>query len=136
MGWRENSTAASGVGQGWVWLARAGVSPESSPKCPNAQGREQSTGGARNGLPQRRRTVKFQITMEDQDGVYDSIEDAVSNELNVLDIDDDELDALREVKREKLVKLLDAWFERGEILVVEVDTEAKTCVVVPRKDVT
>jgi nitrogen regulatory protein PII-like uncharacterized protein len=78
--------------------------------------------------------MKFQITMKDPDGVYDCMKDAAKEAAEqVTGVDEDEREGLVETKMEKIQKLAKQWFEYGEYLTVEIDTEAKTCVVVPRK---
>lgn len=64
--------------------------------------------------------MKFRITMKDPDGVFESIEDAVK-----ADLPD------RHYEYEQMIK---PWFRFSEYITVEIDTEAKTCVVVPPKD--
>lgn len=74
--------------------------------------------------------MKFTITMKDPDGFFDCVAEAVAEEVNKMGIaDDDERDAVKETKTEKVKELLKTWFEYGEYLTVEVDIEAKTCVV-------
>ncbi len=76
--------------------------------------------------------MKFTITMKDPDGVYESIEDVVS-EIVVGGLDPDELSDVRERRRVKINELCRTWFEYGEYLRVEVDTDAETCTVLPAK---
>lgn len=78
--------------------------------------------------------MKFRVTMKDPDTLHDAINDAVRAEVAKLELTDaDEVEAVAENRREKVGKLCDKWFEYGEYLTVEVDTDAQTCVVVPRK---
>jgi hypothetical protein len=77
--------------------------------------------------------MKFTVTMKDPDGVYESIEDAVKSSLANSDLDEDEREALLEVRREKVKEICGQWFVYDEYLYVEVDTEAGTCVVLPAK---
>lgn len=75
--------------------------------------------------------MKFTITMKDPDGFYDSIGQAVDDEVNALEgVDDDEKDELRESRTEKLKEMCKAWFRYDEYLTVEIDTVKKTCTVV------
>lgn len=80
--------------------------------------------------------MKFKVTLKDPDGVYESIEDAAKSAANevagVLELDDEDRASFVERKTEKLKKLCSKWFEYGEYLTVEIDTEAETCVVVLR----
>ena len=76
--------------------------------------------------------MRFTITMKDPDGVYESIQDAIGG-IRVGGLDADELSDVRERRAEKVHKLCGRWFEYGEYLRVEVDTEAETCTVLPVK---
>jgi hypothetical protein len=77
--------------------------------------------------------MKFRITMKDPDGVYDCIQDAAKEMAEqVTGVDQDEREGLIESKREKLSELCRNWFEYGEYLTVEIDTDAQTIAVVPR----
>lgn len=76
--------------------------------------------------------MKFTVTMKDPDTLHDAIGDAVRNELALMEnIDDDEKEAIEDVRREKIDKVCQQWFRYGEYLEVEIDTEAKTIRVVP-----
>lgn len=75
--------------------------------------------------------VKFRVTMKDPDVLPDAIQEAVSR-LELPGLDPDEVESVRERRAEKVGEVCRRWFEYGEYLTVEVDTEAKTCVVVPR----
>ncbi len=75
--------------------------------------------------------MKFQITLKDPDGYYDCVDDAVIESLgSIKGLNDEELDVLRDERREQISQLLGQWFEYSEYLTVEVDTEAETCTVV------
>lgn len=67
--------------------------------------------------------MKFRVTMKNPVALDDSIRDALSDEDGVLD--QVGLDQIRDVRQ-----LSRRWFKYGELLVVEVDTEEGTCVVV------
>lgn len=77
--------------------------------------------------------MKFRITMKDPDGVYDSLDDAATDAMNGENFPADEYETLRDMRRDKFKALCDKWFEYNEYLTVEINTEAETCVVVPRK---
>jgi hypothetical protein len=78
--------------------------------------------------------VKVQVTMKDPDVLYDAIADAVRDEVaKIPGLSDEEREAVCEARVEAVRKIADRWFEYGEYLTVELDTEAKTCVVVGRK---
>jgi len=75
--------------------------------------------------------MKFRVTMKDPDTLDDAVRDAVLASLHADDrITADEVDAVREVRHEKVRKACDRWFNGGEYLTVEIDTDAGTCVVV------
>lgn len=76
--------------------------------------------------------MKIKITMKDPDGVFDSVKEAVQREVEKLQLPEDEAESLIELRTEKTNKLLRKWFESGEYLTVEVDTEAETCTVEER----
>lgn len=76
--------------------------------------------------------MKFKVQMKDPDILYDSIKDAVEAEIKAMGVTDrDEADALGEVRYDKYRAICAAWFRYGEYLTVEIDTDAKTCVVCP-----
>lgn len=82
--------------------------------------------------------MKFQVTMKDPDVLHDSIQDAArcvadkiadqSNGLELL-----QYEAIENATKEQFGKLCARWFEYGEYLTVEIDTEAQTITVVPVK---
>lgn len=78
--------------------------------------------------------MKFQVQMKDPDTLYDAIREANVKDIgqNNNGLDSDEKVALFEMRNEKLSALCQKWFEYGEYLTVEIDTEEKTCVVVAR----
>lgn len=74
--------------------------------------------------------MKFRVTMKDPDCLNDAIADAVRESLAADErLDADEMDAVGEVRREKVGESCKRWFKWGEYLTVEVDTDAGTCVV-------
>lgn len=76
--------------------------------------------------------MKFVVSMKDPDVLEDAIRDAVKLEMaNVQGLDADEREAAAEVRREKVNELCARWFEYGEYLVVEIDTDAETITVCP-----
>lgn len=78
--------------------------------------------------------MKFKVTMKDPDGVYEAFEDAATEwAAQVQGISDEERKSIVEVRRAKIADVCGKWFEYGEYLTVEVDLDAKTCVVVPVK---
>lgn len=77
--------------------------------------------------------MKFRVTMKDPDTLHDAITEAVKVEVNQLLDDPDEREALQETREEKVREICKEWFEYDEYLTVEIDTEAGTATVVPRK---
>lgn len=76
--------------------------------------------------------MKFQITMQDPDGVFEGIRDAVDESLKsnppwLGETEDD----LREIRTTGLNELCGKWFEYGEYLTIEIDTAKKTARIVP-----
>jgi hypothetical protein len=80
--------------------------------------------------------MMFRIHLKDPDGVYDSLKDAVDESFAQLAeaLDEDELEAAKEARREKFRAAMAKFFKYSEYLSVELDTEAGTCVVIPAKD--
>jgi len=76
--------------------------------------------------------MKFKITMKDPDGVYECVEDAVTMSLKGLELSEDEREAVMEKRREAVMEAISKWFEYGECLNVEVDTDAGTIEVLSR----
>lgn len=75
--------------------------------------------------------MKFKVTMKDPDGVQDSLDDAAKVYANSIEgLTEDEREAVREKRRELIGSIADKWFEYGEYLTVEIDTDTKTITVV------
>lgn len=75
--------------------------------------------------------MKFTVSMKDPDTLHDCIKEAVEAEIGESLPDKDEFESVVEMRSEKVAKVCAEWFKWGEYLTVEIDTEAKTCVVVP-----
>ena len=76
--------------------------------------------------------MKFKVTMKDPDTLHDAIEDAVTYELSKIDgLTDNDRDTLFETRRKAATDVASKWFEYGEYLTIEIDTDAKTAVVCP-----
>ena len=69
--------------------------------------------------------------MKDTDVLHEGINDALDEELKASGLPDDEQEALRELRYEKASDVADKWFQYGEYLTVEIDTEKETIRVVP-----
>jgi hypothetical protein len=74
--------------------------------------------------------MKFTVTMKDPDGFSFSVEDAVKDSIRDLKLSERELAAVEEERTEELNEKLRRWFEYGEYVRIEVDTEAMTATVV------
>jgi hypothetical protein len=78
--------------------------------------------------------MKFTVSMKCPDALHEAIEEAVKKSLPDIGMDDDERDAVAEKRYEKTKDLcVKQWFQYGEYIDVEVDTDAMTCTVVPNK---
>lgn len=75
--------------------------------------------------------MKFKVYMKDTDVLHEGINDALDEELKASGLPDDEQEALRELRYEKASDVADKWFQYGEYLTVEIDTEKETIRVVP-----
>lgn len=75
--------------------------------------------------------MKIRVTMKDPDSLYDGTCDAVES-LKIDGLSEEELEVVKEKRKEHISELASKWFEFGEYLTVEIDTELKTCVVVER----
>jgi hypothetical protein len=68
--------------------------------------------------------MKFRVQFKDPDGVYDSLERAAEEAVaDVKGLDDEEREAILDVKRNKVSAASDVYIKWGEYLVVEFDTE-------------
>ncbi len=74
--------------------------------------------------------MKFQVTMKDPDALDDAIREAAQESVANLTLDLDEREAVEERRREKAAEQCRKWFQHGEYLRVEVDTDAGTCTVI------
>lgn len=77
--------------------------------------------------------MKFTVSMKCPDALHEAVEDAVKESLTTSTLDEDERDAVAEKRYEKFRTLCGRWFEWGEYIHVEVDTDAETCTVMPVK---
>lgn len=78
--------------------------------------------------------MKFQVQLKDPDGFSDSIDDAIAASLKAMtEIDEDEKDAVKEKRGEKVREAMEKWVEYGEYVTLEFDTDAGTAIVVERK---
>ena len=76
--------------------------------------------------------MKFRVQFKDPDTLGDAIDDAARKSAETIEgLDSDEREAVEGKRREALSKLCGTWFEHGEYVMIEIDTDAKTATVVP-----
>lgn len=75
--------------------------------------------------------MKVKVYIKDTDVLYDGITEAVDEELKNSGLPEDEQEAVREIRIEKAQEVAETWWEYGEYITVEFDTETKTARVVP-----
>lgn len=76
--------------------------------------------------------MKIIVQFKDPDALEESIREAMQG-VELPDLSDDERQAVIDARTEAVRELCQQWFEYSEYLRVEVDTEAKTCTVLPVK---
>ena len=75
--------------------------------------------------------MKFRITLKDPDGVSLSMDETLEEQVKELDLkDDEEIEAIKDVRRDKLNVFISKWVEYGEYVTIEFDSEAGTATVV------
>jgi ribosomal protein S12 methylthiotransferase accessory factor YcaO len=78
--------------------------------------------------------MKIQVSMKDPDALHEAVREAVNNEIDSMSgISADEKELIKEKRIEKTNEICRQWFEYGEYLLVEIDTESKTCIVLNRE---
>lgn len=78
--------------------------------------------------------MKFRVQMKDPDTLHDAMREAVEEDVKKIPgLTEEEQEAVQGKRLETISDLCARWFEYGEYLQVEIDTEAATCVVVPYK---
>jgi hypothetical protein len=75
--------------------------------------------------------MKVKVFIKDTDVLQDAVEEAVDEELKNSGLAEDEQEAVRELRVEKALDVAGEWWEYGEYITVEFDTEARTARVVP-----
>ncbi len=74
--------------------------------------------------------MKFTVSFKCPDALQEAVEEAVKSGLVDTDHDEEEREALEELRIQKVYKeCSEKWFKWGEYCDVEVDTEAGTCTV-------
>ena len=76
--------------------------------------------------------MKIEISFKDPDALLDCINDAL-DDLVIEGLTDYEREKVKEVRQREIQDLCQKWFEYGEYLRVEVDTEKETCKVIEIK---
>lgn len=77
--------------------------------------------------------MRFRVKMKDPDTLHDAIADAVRAEVKTIPgLSAEEREAVEEKRQEEAGKVAERWFEYGEYLTVEIDTEARTATVCER----
>lgn len=76
--------------------------------------------------------MKFQVTMKDPDTLHDACFNAAVQSLQASGLSKRELELVVEERSRTYQEIAGRWFDCGEYLTVEIDTEAKTCTVVPK----
>ncbi len=74
----------------------------------------------------------IKITLKDPDALIEGINDSLSS-LHIEGLEDDELEDLKDKRRQEYLDLCSKWFEYGEYITVEIDTELATCKVPHRE---
>lgn len=76
--------------------------------------------------------MKFKVSMKDPDTLHDALRDAVKADVAKIEgLSEEEREAVVEQRQETVSDVCATWFEYGEYLTVEIDTDACTCTVVP-----
>lgn len=75
--------------------------------------------------------MKVKVFIKDTDVLQDAVEEAVDEELKNSGLAEDEQEAVRGLRVEKALDVAGEWWEYGEYITVEFDTEARTARVVP-----
>ena len=79
--------------------------------------------------------MKFIVTLKDPDGIYDSLDEAAKDEAKrLVELCDGLLtvDDVKDKVREKIDVAVRGFFEHGDYVHIEIDTDAKTATVVKR----
>ncbi len=76
--------------------------------------------------------MKIKVTMKDPDTMYGAVQKVVTAEVKAMGLPEDEAESLIELRTEKERSKMGKWFEYGEYLSVEFDTETMTATVLER----
>lgn len=75
--------------------------------------------------------MKVTVYIKDPDVLQDAVVEAVEEELKNSDLPEDEQEAVKDIRVEKALSVAGTWWEYGEYITVEFDTETKEARVVP-----
>lgn len=73
--------------------------------------------------------MKIKVTMKAPDTMHDAVREAVEHEVKAMDLPEDEKEMLIEARTEKEQAKMAKWFEYGECLSAEFDTDTMTATV-------
>lgn len=76
--------------------------------------------------------MKIKVSLKDPDGFSDSVDAAIKEDTDKLDLSEDEAEAVIERRTKRVWDALAKFVEYQEYLVVEFDTDADTATVVRR----
>lgn len=71
--------------------------------------------------------MKFKLTFKDPDCVYEDVRAAINDNLKLSGLDEDEIEAVFEIRLEKVQKRLEKWVSNSEYVTIEFDLEKETC---------
>lgn len=75
--------------------------------------------------------ANIKVTLKDPDTLYDAIQDFVDQELKESGLPEDEQDLLKEARVEKYNDACSIYFQYGEYVTIEIDTETSKARVIP-----
>ena len=78
--------------------------------------------------------MKIIVQMKDPDAMHDAVWESVRNEVKAMGLPDDETQSIIELRAEKLREKLCKWFDFGEYLTCEFDTDTMTATVKESKE--
>lgn len=76
----------------------------------------------------------IRVTLKDPDTMYDAVQEYVEEELKKSDLPEDEQEAVKELREEKYREACYVFFEYGEYLTIDIDTDKQTATVIPVRE--
>jgi hypothetical protein len=78
--------------------------------------------------------MKFKVTLKDPDTLSDACNEAATTDVaSLIGVTDDERESIAKARADLAYGVcVKKWFDYGEYLTVEIDTEARTCIVVDK----